>query len=71
MKDAIRKKWTPKDRGFTIFELLITFTVISILAAVALPRINLHQFRVDAGVRQSQHFSRALASRCNGNTMSM
>jgi type II secretory pathway pseudopilin PulG len=28
--------------------------IISILAAVALPRVNLHQFRIDAGVRTVQ-----------------
>lgn len=41
-------------RGFTLMELLIVVVVMSILAGVALPRINLHQFRVDAGVRQVQ-----------------
>jgi type II secretory pathway pseudopilin PulG len=37
-----------------MFELLVVISIISILAAVALPRINLHQFRVDAGVRVVQ-----------------
>lgn len=41
-------------RGFTMFELLITMAIISILAAIMLPKVNLHQFRIDAGVRQVQ-----------------
>jgi prepilin-type N-terminal cleavage/methylation domain-containing protein len=45
---------TPGARGVTIFELLIVLSVMAILSAIALPRINLHQFRVDAGVRQVQ-----------------
>ena len=47
----------PKSRrsnGFTLFELVIVMAIASILAAVALPKINLHQFRVDAGVRAVQ-----------------
>jgi prepilin-type N-terminal cleavage/methylation domain-containing protein len=43
-----------REQGFTIFELLVTLAFMSILAAIALPRINLHQFRVDAGVRLVQ-----------------
>jgi prepilin-type N-terminal cleavage/methylation domain-containing protein len=49
--EAIRRL---REQGFTIFELLITLSVMSIVAAIALPRINLHQFRVDAGVRLVQ-----------------
>jgi type II secretory pathway pseudopilin PulG len=43
-----------REAGFTIFELLVTLTFLSILATIALPRLNLHQFRVDAGIRQVQ-----------------
>ena len=41
-------------RGVTIFELLVVMSIISILAAIALPKLNLHQFRIDAGVRAVQ-----------------
>lgn len=52
--DARRTMGKRDDQGYTIFELLVVLTVISILSAVALPKINLHQFRVDAGVRLAQ-----------------
>lgn len=41
-------------RGFTLVEVLATLSIMAILAAVALPKINLHQFRIDAGVRNVQ-----------------
>jgi len=44
----------PPHRGFTLFELLIVLAVMSILAAVMLPKVNLNQFRIDAGVRITQ-----------------
>ena len=41
-------------RAFTVIELLIVMAIISILATIALPKLNLHQFRIDAGVRVVQ-----------------
>lgn len=43
-----------RNRGFTLFELLVVLAVMSILAAVMFPKVNLHQFRIDAGVRSTQ-----------------
>jgi prepilin-type N-terminal cleavage/methylation domain-containing protein len=38
--------------GITIIEMVVTVVVIGILATIALPKLNLHRFRVDAGLRQ-------------------
>src|ERR1700680_3668562 len=43
-----------RSTGFTLFELVIVMSIISILAAITLPRVNLHQFRIDAGIRTVQ-----------------
>jgi prepilin-type N-terminal cleavage/methylation domain-containing protein len=45
---------TRRSSGFSLIELLIVVSIMSIFAAIALPKINLHQFRVDAGVRVVQ-----------------
>lgn len=34
--------------------MVVTVLLVGLIAAIALPRVNLHRFRVDAGVRQVQ-----------------
>ena len=41
-------------RGFSMLELAMTVSVISIIAGIAIPRMNLHRFRLDASVRLIQ-----------------
>ena len=44
---------SPGNRdGLTIIEMVVTVVVIGIFATIALPKLNLHRFRVDAGLRQ-------------------
>jgi prepilin-type N-terminal cleavage/methylation domain-containing protein len=37
--------------GFTLIEVLMVVVVIGLIAGVAIPRLNVNQYRVDAGVR--------------------
>lgn len=41
----------PRRAGFTLVEMLIVVTLMAILAAMALPRISITQYRMDANVR--------------------
>lgn len=45
---------SPARPGVTIVELVFVVVVMSILAAIALPRVNLHRFRIDAAMRGVQ-----------------
>jgi prepilin-type N-terminal cleavage/methylation domain-containing protein len=50
----VQKAQRQRPQGFSLIELLVVMIVISILAGIALPRVNLHQFRIDAGIRVVQ-----------------
>lgn len=41
-------------RGFSLVELMFAVAIISIVAGIGLPRMNLHRFRLDASVRVIQ-----------------
>lgn len=38
-------------RGFTLIEIMIVIALIAIVSTIALPKLNLERFRVDAGAR--------------------
>ncbi len=40
--------------GFTIPELAVSVAIVAVVAGIALPRVNLHQFRIEAAVRVIQ-----------------
>jgi prepilin-type N-terminal cleavage/methylation domain-containing protein len=40
--------------GFTIPELAVSAAIVAVVAGIALPRVNLHQFRIEAAVRVIQ-----------------
>jgi prepilin-type N-terminal cleavage/methylation domain-containing protein len=41
-------------RGFTMPELALTVAIVAVIAGIALPRVNLHRFRIEAAVRVIQ-----------------